>query len=245
MKHWGHLDLNVAESCNFTCTSCSHAAPVNARYMMLPEELGRDLAAIKPFMHFNRLQMVGGEPTLHPNLPEMMRVARASGVGDEISVITNGSLLRRMPNDFWRELNTLQLSIYPRLDPDIPEFAKYKCEEFKRAFHFTVFTDFYQQIRKEPNDGQHFHSCHWRNDCWTLHRGYFYFCPQSLFFPKSILGHESIDGLPVGDLTEEKLDAFLTRKEPLETCKICMANEMRLASWKESKRSDWVVESTP
>lgn len=211
---------------------------------MSPEELERDLAAIKPFMHFHKLQMVGGEPTLNKQLPELMRVARASGVGREIMVITNGSLLRRMPDEFWQELDLLSLSIYPRLDTDIPAFAKAKCKEFAKPFYFTVFTDFYQQIRREPNDGQHFHSCHWRSDCWTLHRGSFYFCPQSLFFPKPLLGHESIDGLPVSDLTEEKLEAFLTRKQPLESCKVCMANEMKGAPWQESKRSDWIKEST-
>jgi organic radical activating enzyme len=244
MKHFGHLDLNVAAGCNFSCTSCSHASPVNDHWMMTPEELEYDLAAIWPFMNFHRLQMVGGEPTLNKQLPELMRVARASGVGREIMVITNGSLLKRMPDEFWKELDTLQLSIYPRLDPDIPEFAKEKCNEFHKPFYSTTFTDFYQQIRSVTNDGSHFHSCHWRNDCWTLHRGHFYFCPQSLFFPKALLGHESTDGLPVSGLTDAKLDEFLTRKEPLEACKVCMANEMKGQPWTESKRSEWIAKST-
>ncbi len=244
MKNFGHLDLNVAAGCNFACTSCSHAAPVNERWFMTPEELEKDLASIKPLMHYHRLQMVGGEPTLNKQLPELMDVARKSGVGNEIMVITNGSLLRNMPDEFWIKADSMCLSIYPRLDPEIPKFAQAKCKEFNVAFYSTVFSDFYQQIRREPNDGQHFHSCHFRNDCWTLHRGAFYFCPQSLFFPKALLGHESIDGLALEGLTEEKLEAFLTRSEPLESCRVCIANEMKTKPWTESKRADWVKEST-
>ena len=244
MRHFGHCDLNVAAGCNFACTACSHAAPVNERWFMGVEELASDLAAIKPFMSFHRLQMVGGEPTLNSNLTALMDVARASGVCREIMVITNGSLLPKMKEDFWKALDSLQLSIYPTLDPSIPEFTKAKCKEFEKPFYSTTYTDFYQQVRREPNDGQHFHSCHWRTDCYTLHRGSFYLCPQSTFFPKVLLGHESNDGLPVAGLTEEKLEAFLTRKEPLESCRVCMANEMVSKPWGESKRSEWIRDST-
>lgn len=245
MRKLGHLDLNVAAGCNFSCVSCSHASPINDRWFMTPEEMERDLDAVKSLMHFHRLQMVGGEPTLNKQLPELMKVARASGVGDEIMVITNGSLLTKMPHEFWLELDTLQLSIYPSLNPAIPAFAKAKCEQFGKAFFSTVYTGFYKQIRAEPNNGQHFHSCHWRNDCWTLHRGAFYFCPQSTFFPKALLGHESIDGLLVDGITEDKLEAFLTRKEPLESCRVCIANEMKTAPWSEIHgHKEWTMAST-
>jgi len=246
MREFGHLDLNVAAGCNFACVSCSHAAPINERWFMTPDEMERDLAAIKPLMRFHRLQMVGGEPTLNKQLPELMKVARASGVGNEIMVITNGSLLPRMTNDFWQELDTLQLSIYPSLDKSIPNYAKAKCKEFHKPFYSTTYTDFYKQIRSTPNDGQHFHSCHWRNDCWTLHRGAFYFCPQSTFFPETLLSMPAgVDGLPLADLTEAKLDAFLTRKEPLNACRICIANEMKTAPWSELRgREKWIAAST-
>jgi len=241
MINLGHCDVNVCEHCNKTCVSCSHASPFQKPWNMTPEELASDLAAIRPFVHFHQLQAVGGEPTLNKQLPELLRVMRASGVGDEISVITNGELLRGMPDEFWKELDTLILSIYPSLDPTIPDFAQAKCEQFGKSFCSRTFTEFHRQFRTPPNDGAHFTTCHWRRDCWSLHRGRFYLCPQSIFFPHSIMGLEKgVDGLPVADLTEEKFLSFINREEPLNACRICMANEMKAAPWQEVKRSEWL-----
>ncbi len=242
----GHADLGIVENCSMKCVSCSHAAPFAKPYQMAPEELERDLAAIKPFIHFQRLQMVGGEPTLHKDIAGMMRIARASGVGNEIMVITNGQLLRKMPDEFWRDMDSLQLSIYPKLDLDMPAFAKAKCEEYGKAFFSTTYTEFHQQFRSPPNDGAHFATCHWRNDCWTLHRGAFYFCPQSAFFPKNFMGLPGgVDGLPLEGITEENFAAFLNRTEPLNACRMCMANEMKTKPWAEAKnRDEWVAAST-
>ena len=244
----GHLDLNVVENCTMRCVSCSHASPfTNTRtWQMTPEELAADLAAIKPFVRFHRLQMVGGEPLLNKRLPELMRVARASGVGQEVMVITNGQLLPRMPDEFWSTLDTLQLSIYPKLDPDIPAYAKAACAKFGKAFYSTTYTEFHQQFRATPGDGSNFTNCHWKSDCWTLHRGHFYLCPQSAFFPKNFMGlADNVDGLPLADLTEEKFLGFINRTEPLSACRICMANEMKTKPWREAKtKEEWLENST-
>lgn len=190
--------------------------------------------------------MVGGEPTLHKQLPELMRVARASGIANEVMVITNGQLLPRMADDFWHELDSLQLSIYPRLSPDIPAFAKAKCAEFNKAFYSTVYDQFHQQIRATPNDGAHFRTCHWKSDCYSVHAGGFYLCPQSIFFPKNFMGlSDGVDGLPLDAITEDKFNAFLSRNEPLNACRVCCANEMKSKPWSEAKtRDEWITAST-
>lgn len=242
----GHLDCNVVSHCNFRCVSCSHSAPTNEVWSMPQEMLAEDLARLKTVVRFSRIQMVGGEPTLHRALPELMRVARASGIAREVMVITNGQLLPRMPDEFWRELDTLQLSIYPRLSPEIPEFARLKCAEFGKPFYSTFYTEFHQQFRKVPNDGAHFRTCHWKSDCYSVHAGAFYLCPQSIFFPKNFMGlPDGIDGLPLDGITEEKFTAFLNRTEPLNACRICCANEMTRKPWAEAKgREEWIAAST-
>jgi hypothetical protein len=244
-KEYGHCDLSAALSCSKRCVDCSHISPLLKPWFLKPEDLARDLAAIRPFMHFKVLQLVGGEPTLNKQLVELINVARASGVGDSVTVITNGELLPRMADDFWKAIDWLQLSIYPTLKPEIIELAKAKCLEFGKPFYSTVFTDFYQQFREPKNDGSHFATCHWRSSCWQLHAGHFAFCPQSLFMPKTFLQlEEFVDALPVTGLTEEKLDAFLNRSQPLESCKMCMANELKTRPWAEATgKDDWLTRS--
>lgn len=246
MINLGHLDCNVEIACNFRCVSCSHAAPFTKSSQMSPEELARDLANLSKVVHFHRIQMVGGEPTMHRDLPAMMRVARASGIANEVMVITNGKLLPTMGEDFWQTLDTLNLSVYPTLNPSIPEFARAKCAEYGKPFYQTVFNDFYQQLRATPNDGSHFGSCHWKSDCYTVHRGAFYLCPQSAFFPAKFQGLEAtVDGLPLDGLTEDKFLAFLNRTEPLNACRVCMANELKSKPWAEAKtKEEWVAGST-
>ncbi len=213
-------------------------------WFLQPENLARDLAAVKPIVHFKVLQMVGGEPTLNPKLAELIHVARASGVGDAVSVITNGELLSRMPDDFWRAIDWLQLSIYPTLTQEKIDFAKAKCAEFGKPFFSTVFTDFYRQFRSPENDGAHFNGCHWRETCHQIHDGHFALCPQSLFMPKQFMGlPEFVDALPLEGLTEEKFHAFFNRTEPLNSCRMCMANEMKSKPWAEVSRKEWEASS--
>lgn len=241
----GHCDLSASLSCQKRCTDCSHISPLLKPWFLTPEGLARDLAALKDIVHFKVLQMVGGEPTLNKRLPELIQVAKASGVGDSVSVITNGELLPRMGDDFWQAIDWLQLSIYPTLTVEQIEFAKAKCAEFGKPFYSTVFTEFHQQFREPHNDGAHFATCHWRSSCWQVHDGHFGLCPQSLFMPKTFMGLDAfVDALPLDGVTAEKFEAFINRKEPLNACKMCMANELKSRPWSESTgKDDWRVRS--
>lgn len=211
---------------------------------MPPETLEDDLASLKPFVRFHKVQLVGGEPTLHKEIVQMIRVAKESGIAREVSVITNGKLLPRMPEEFWQAIDILQVSVYPILDRSVLAYARGKCAEYGKPYYDREFTEFHKQFRTEPNDGAHFATCHWREDCYTVHDGHFALCPQSLFFPKNFMGLDQfVDCLPLDGLTEEKFTAFLNRKEPLNACRICMANEMKSKPWAEANRSVWLEES--
>lgn len=237
----GHIDWNIAESCNMACVSCSHAAPVAlARFLSL-EQIERDLMALKPVLRCHANQLVGGEPLLHKDIVEIMRLMKRIRLDVATVVITNATLLPRMAEDFWRELEYLSISVYPTLKPECLDLARVKQKQYGFGLGERVFTEFHRQFRKEPNDGSHFSECHWKSDCYTVHDGHFYLCPQSVFFTKRFMGLEAhSDGLTLEGITEDKLQAFLNRTEPLNACRICMANEMKPALWREAKRSEWL-----
>lgn len=237
----GHLDWNIAESCNLSCVSCSHASPVSPPHFLSLETIERDLLALKPVVKFSSCQLVGGEPTLHKDIVEIMRLMKRVRIDLSTVVITNATLLPRMSEDFWRELEYLSISVYPVLKAECLELAREKQKQYGFGLGERVSTEFHRQFRKEPNDGAHFTTCHWKSDCWTVHEGYYYLCPQSAFFPKRFMGMaDNVDGLPLEGLTEEKFMAFINRREPLNACRICMANEMKPALWREAKRSEWL-----
>jgi len=241
----GHLDLNVVENCNFRCTSCSHVSPLNSPWSMPLDMIERDLSALKPFVQFQAINVLGGEPLLHKEIVEVLRLVKRIGVHvRHMVVITNGSLLVRMPEDFWNELDYLQISIYAKLDLANVELAKRKSDQYQFGLGTTVFTHFHKQFRTIPNDGSHFMSCHWRTNCHTVHRGHFALCPQSLFFPRAENEDRFGDCLPLEGLTEYKLNRFLNRTEPMKTCQRCCANEMKPEPWRESSKANWLKDST-
>jgi hypothetical protein len=202
-----HLDLNITEHCTHRCVSCSHASPILPPWSMPLEMIERDLDALKPILRCRNIQLVGGEPTLHKQIVDVMRLVKAINIGN-LSVITNGSLLHRMPEEFWSELEYLQISIYPGKDAHV-DLAREKAAFFGFGLGETNFTEFHRQFKTIPDDGaKSFENCHWKSDCYTVHRGHFHLCPQSTFFPKAVMGlPDSIDGLPLEGITEEALRA--------------------------------------
>lgn len=238
----GHIDWNIAESCNMVCVSCSHAAPVAAPHFLSLETIERDLLALKPILRCHANQLVGGEPLLHKDIVEIMRLMKRIRMDAATVVITNATLLPRMAEEFWQELEYLSISVYPTLAPECLELAREKQKEYQFGLGERVFTEFHRQFRKEPNDGSHFATCHWKSDCYTVHEGHFYLCPQSAMFPKRFMVGvaENADGLPLLGITEESLNRFIHRTEPLAACRICMANEMKPAPWREAPRKEWL-----
>ncbi len=237
----GHCDINCVEHCNMACVNCSHASPVASPWQMPLEMIERDLTALKPIVNFHNINLVGGETLLHKEIVEVMRLVKRIRIDVSTTVITNGTLLPRMAEEFWQELECLSISIYPTLKPECLALARSKQAQYGFGLGERVFTEFHRQFRKEPNDGSHFSTCHWKSDCYTVHEGYFFLCPQSVFFNKRFLNEAAhIDGLPIEGLTEAKLHAFIHRTEPLNACRICMANEMKPAPWREAPRREWL-----
>lgn len=240
-----HLDLNIVEHCNFSCANCSHLSPLHKPWKITLEQIQRDLMILKPLLTLRTVNVVGGEPTLHPQLLDILRLLKEIRIDEQTHLITNGSLLQNMGDDFWRELELIKVSIYPKLDRAIPELVREKSKEFGFMHEMTEFNEFFGQFKANPNDGvESFSHCHWKTDCYTVHKGVFYLCPQSAFSPKTIHGLDSaIDGISLDGITEEKLRSFMDRKEPLFSCRNCCANEMKKEPWREASRSQWVEQS--
>lgn len=240
-----HLDANVVSHCNFSCTACSHVSPLHKPWFMALEDFERDLMALKPILKVRNLNLVGGEPTLHPRLVDFMRAAKRIRLDEQTHVITNGSLLPRMSDEFWRELEFLKISIYAKLSNEIVELARAKSKEYGFGIEATEFKDFYLQLTSPTDGRQSFEHCPWKADCFTVHNGYFTLCPQSTFFPKTLMGlPEHTDGLALEGITEETLRAFMGRTEPLKSCSICTGSREKSIPWKESDRKNWIAEST-
>jgi MoaA/NifB/PqqE/SkfB family radical SAM enzyme len=88
----GYLQFAVTSACNAACAFCGFAAgrtnPSQRRSVTLAQ--ARDAIDICARNHIGYLTFVGGEPLLHPDLPEMVRHCAGSGIRPMIC--THGGL---------------------------------------------------------------------------------------------------------------------------------------------------------
>lgn len=90
------VNLHVLRECNYSCTHCFAGFP-EVKSRLSPEdalELVARLCSAPPILGryvVRKLTFAGGEPTLHPALPELVRAADQAGV--TTCVVTNGHRL--------------------------------------------------------------------------------------------------------------------------------------------------------
>lgn len=90
--------------CNYCCRSCG-AENSNNMSIALLEEMMK--AAIK--MGLNNLAISGGEALLHPQIKDIVRLVKR--YTQNYTVLTNGTLLSGIEEDFLHEIENIQISL--------------------------------------------------------------------------------------------------------------------------------------
>ncbi len=87
-----YLRLSLTDRCNFRCSYCSPAGLESHEDPLDRAEVAR-LVRIFAGLGIRRVRLTGGEPTLRPDLLDVVReVASAPGI-EEVALTTNGQLL--------------------------------------------------------------------------------------------------------------------------------------------------------
>lgn len=241
------LEINAVRHCTNACVACNHASTrYTEPYTMDVEILRRDVSRIKDLLIVKLFMIQGGEPLLHPEICEMLRIIYDANMSGQTGVLTNGKLLPIMKDEFWEVLGErrmeLRMSCYPDLSPDIVPLAISKAEKYGFSVRPQQINSFAPLFQK--NDGSNYHGCPW-NRCLTIHEGWFYLCPLTAFFPRQFMNlPEHIDGIPLEGLTEDGLRSFLHHQTPLETCKICAGAKGPKIAWHQNKsKQEWMEEA--
>lgn len=84
----GHAVLDFVRGCNVTCRSCYNTAPPATKSL---QQVSEELDLLMSMRRLHSVSILGGEPTLHPDLQSIVRLVSARGLRTEL--FTNGVLL--------------------------------------------------------------------------------------------------------------------------------------------------------
>ena len=233
------LEVHIVDHCNLRCDGCCSLSPFLPKWYIRPEALRSDLALARRSLAPIWFKLVGGEPLLHPELIQCLRIARDAHISEIVSVSTNGIILDRMPDEFWVLIDAMTISLYPQ--PSLPHatvaLAKAKSLQYGVKLNWKRQDVFVDMDRDGPADDPRVTQTVW-NECWLRHRchmlsrGHFYACTRPAHFEsyfRDALGF-SRDGVELHDGPElvREIHEYLIRDEPLDACSRCRGGDADL-----------------
>lgn len=249
------LELHVTHACNLACESCSHYSNHGHDGLLSLAEADSWMKLWSQRLRPRLFSLLGGEPTIHPELTELVRLARRHWPEARLQVVTNGFLLHRhprLPEVLGADPNAcLAVSIHhtgaeyrrkllPVVALLIDWQRRWGIEVDLRPSHgsWTRRYHGYGAAMRPYADGAPRRS--WENcparTCKQLHDGRLWKCPAIAYLPlqqaRFRLARAWAPYLAYQPLTPEcsdaELDAFLAREDE-SCCAMCPAEPERFA----------------
>ena len=96
MPFLNYLEMNVVDHCNLNCKGCAHFSNICDNGYVSIESFENDIKLIAKNFNLYYFRILGGEPLLHPNILEIMKIARDNLPNTNIVVVTNGLLINKL-----------------------------------------------------------------------------------------------------------------------------------------------------
>lgn len=124
-----HLEIQAVEHCNLNCASCTHFSPLAEPRFVDKNMFFCQLQKANSIFsgHCRSLKVMGGEPLLHPEISELLALARQAMPYVKLTLQTNGILLTSLGDEFWRACHDHCISVRVTRYP-----VKLELEEIQR-----------------------------------------------------------------------------------------------------------------
>jgi organic radical activating enzyme len=252
------FELHVVEHCNLRCAHCCNMSPYVADRMLSVAEVEAQCRTMARHLDVDVFKIMGGEPLLHPEITAILAVLRATGISETIRLFTNGLLLHRMADDFWRALDHLTISSYSSapVKPEHLRLVEDKAREFDVVLNVKPvdrFSEVMAQARRADDAATQavYEACWLRHRCLVVRGGVFYKCTRAAyqrdFRQRLTIAGSEIDALPEpGDDGialdamdfEDRLLAYLNADKALSACRYCHGSSGPLVDHVQLSRRD-------
>ena len=256
----GLVEIQLAENCNLNCKGCSHFSQLAKNELANLEILERDYARLSDLSDkiVGKIHLMGGEPLLHPKVNEIMILTRKYFPDTKIKLVTNGVLLPKQNDEFYKTAAANHIIIAPtpyplkiNWDSVNAKIAKYGCE-----FEWfdggepeqKTFRRFALDENGKQNARFNFMCCGMANTCVLLRNGKLYTCSIigniqhfNRYFEKKgelkkaleVSKNDYIDIYKARDYNE--ILQFIAK--PAAFCRFCKVDEwIETGTWEQSKR---------
>ena len=230
------FEVQLTDHCNLNCIGCSHFSPIAPETYIKVEQFRNDIERLAKLFDgkCEIIDLMGGEPLLHPDLNIICQIARENFREGKIRIVTNGIVILKMDDTFWNNLclNNIEVEItqYPiNLDYNlIAEKAKKmnvrlkirglgnERKQAKRPF----------DLKGKKDKVKSFYQCEYANICINLRNGKLFTCciaPYisifNSFFNKDLRSCEK-DHIDIYEAkTKKEIFRFLCK--PIPFCRHC------------------------
>ena len=131
VKYLPYLEFHIADQCNLNCKACEHySGLVDKPTYPVFNQFVRDFQKLHDYIDdIGVIRILGGEPLLNKEIEEYVKLARGLYPEAIIYIVTNGILLKQMPEHFYhtlRKTNTrINISFYLPLEEKMPEILEF------------------------------------------------------------------------------------------------------------------------
>ena len=232
------LHIHLTDHCNLNCRACDNFSPLSPEVFADIAVVERDFARISELSNGQvaKIQLLGGEPLMHPKVIDFLDIARKYFPDVEIEMVTNGILLPKQKEDFWEACRRNNIKIivtkYPiKIDH---EALKKLAEKERVQFEFYGSTSSVGKnmqcvpldLAGKQNAHDSFLRCSSANRCIALDNGKIYTCttiPYVKYFNTHFGKNLSITEADYMDIYKAKNIAEILEflSKPMPFCRFC------------------------
>ncbi len=123
-----YVEIQLCDRCNLDCAYCSHLSPISKPVTISLETLEAECHRLAR-VGVDEVNLMGGEPLLHPQVCDAIKLTRSILPNIKLIISTNGLLLPRMGKDFWQCCRdnkvVLRITPYPKAKNGTWNYFKY------------------------------------------------------------------------------------------------------------------------
>ena len=248
------VSVHLVEHCNMNCYGCDNFSPLAEESYENIQNFEKDIKRLAELTNGElcTLSLLGGEPLLHPDINEFLKISRAYLPSCRIEIITNGILLPTMNTEFYKACNEFDIVICPTKYPINIDYNKAEALAKKYGVKYEYFTQTDEHIKTlfhipldlegKQNCIENFLNCYHANHCVFLKQGRLYTCTVApniehfnKFFNKNLILNNR-DGIDIHKAKSlDEVLSFLAK--PIPFCKYCNVKERTYETpWCTSKK---------